>query len=211
MQTAASKDTQLPTMRSEKASAAIETLSARHNYSPSPPNNILILRQHLLSPHRRQHLPPHRIHLRLIKPPSLSPPFLHLLLFLPILPLAVRTAAVVKGPDLAAVEQLLAQPLVDLVVHVASPHGRRASAAHLRRKFLQQLAEMRGAFAARIQLLEQVDVGPEGLALLRRRLVGEACKCRVEDAPRCAAELGSVGVCQLLLAEGPEDELWCRT
>ena len=50
-------------------------------------------------------------------------------------------------------------------------------------------ATIRAGGSPWVQSLEQVDVLPQRPALLRRRLLGEACKRRVQHLPRRAAQL----------------------
>jgi hypothetical protein len=51
--------------------------------------------------------------------------------------LLVRTSTIIEVSNLAAVKQLLLQPLIDLVVDVAAPYSRTAPAADLRRELFE--------------------------------------------------------------------------
>jgi hypothetical protein len=119
-------------------------------------------------------------------------------------PLAlVAAAAVVRLDALFAIELGLLEPLVDNVMYKAPPHGRRLARRHLRGVLVEHLSKVGGALAAAgwvsrastqlhghavlcipgVQSLEQVYVGSERLLLIRRGLLGEASKRRVEDLP----------------------------
>lgn len=104
----------------------------------------------------------------------------------------IRTPAVVKVSDLGTVELGLLEPLVDNVVRVAEPAGRGVAAGHLRRVFGQQLAEVLGAFAARVEAREERDEGLEGELVLFGGFFGVARDHGVEEFPGGVTKFRSV-------------------
>lgn len=95
------------------------------------------------------------------------------------------------------------QPLIDFVMHKARPARSGVTAARLRRVLFEQLAEVRGAVAARVQARKELDVRLERQAVFGRRVLGEARHHGVEELPGGAAQFGSVG--ERRVSEGRND------
>lgn len=121
---------------------------------------------------------------------------LHLLLASLIHPflLILGTPTVVEIANVRTIEQLLPKTLVHFVVHMTRPGCCGTSRAHLRRELVQDLPEMLGALATRVQALEEVDVGLERALLISGGGVGEAGHDGVEEHPAGAAQLGFEGL-----------------
>lgn len=113
----------------------------------------------------------------------------------------IAAAAVVEIANLVTVKLGLLEALVDDVVRKAQPPGRGVAAARLRRVLGQQLPEVLRAVAARVEASEEVDEGLERQPVAGRGRLGEAGHHGVQELPRRAAELGSVGR-GFLLAKG---------
>ena len=100
---------------------------------------------------REQKTYPHTLPLARLHPPKLRTLFILLIL---------SAATIIKVANLRTVKHGLAKLLVDLIMHMAAPSGRRAARRDLRRELLENQTKVLGALAAGVQALEEVDVLP---------------------------------------------------
>jgi hypothetical protein len=106
--------------------------------------------------------------------------------------LVIRAATVVVLCYLLAVELGLFQALVNDIVYKAAPLRCSLLRGHLRRIFLEDLAEVLGTLSAWVESLEQVDVLSQRFLLFVGGLLGESGEVGVQKFPGCAAEFCSI-------------------
>ncbi|KAK4561032.1 hypothetical protein LTR86_004987 [Recurvomyces mirabilis] len=105
----------------------------------------------------------------------------------------LRILSIVVALVVVPFTQLQYTTLIHLIMHVTRPHRRTAPTGHLRRVLLDDLPEVLGAFPARVEAHEEVDVGFQGGLFVDAGGVREAGHDCVEEFPGGAAEFGFGG------------------